>query len=209
MAIFRSLPSARLVRWVAVAGLALLVAGLATALVQAGRAPVRPRLVVHQSVGPDFAVLAEGTWEQFMLAFAARTGCFGDVHLVAVRQLHSRAAYDPATATVRVPVPGTPAMLQSALVHEWAHHVEFQCPAQQEMRADFLAAQELPPTTPWRPEDEGGHWQNIPAEQFAEAAIAAVLGSRPIPTAIHLSPAAVQVVADWGRGGPTPLPQGD
>jgi hypothetical protein len=199
----------RWLRWAAAGGLILLTAVLVTVLAQAGTQPAVPRLVVHESVAPDFAALAEEAWERFLLAFPARTGCFGDAHLVAVRQLESRAAYDPATATVTVPVPATAAMLQSALVHEWAHHVEFQCPAQQEMRAAFLEAQGLPPTTPWRPDDEGGRWQDIPAEQFAEAAIAAVLGSRPIPTAVHLSPAAVQVVADWGRGGPAPIPHGD
>jgi hypothetical protein len=193
---------------VAAGGLVLLIAGLITVLVQAAAQPARPRLVVHESVASDFAALAGETWEQFLLAFPARTGCFGDAHLVAVRQLASRAAYDPATATVTVPVPGTRAMLQGALIHEWAHHMEYQCPAQEEMRGAFVQAQGLPPDTPWRA-DEADHWQDMPSEQFAEAAIVTVLGGRSIPTTVHLSPAAVQVVRDWGRGVPVPSLQGD
>src|SRR5512132_758576 len=103
-----------------------------------------PRLLLDDSVAGDFAVLAQSTWQQFLVAFSGRTACFGDVHLRAVSDLASRAAYDPPTATVTVRVPGTPAMLQGALVHEWAHHIEFQCPAQQQIRAAFLAAQGEP-----------------------------------------------------------------
>jgi len=157
---------------------------------------------IESSVHADFQALAEETWEQFVAVFQARQGCFGDVHLQAVYTLDSRAGYDPDTATVTVYVPGTPAMLQSALVHEWAHHVEFQCPEQEEMRAGFLAAQRLPPDTPWRPDElpaglSTDQWAALPSEQFAEATVELVLGGRPIAAKAHVRQEAVAVVRRW------------
>ena len=88
-----------------------------------------PALLVDESVASDFRFLAEETWASFLLVFRARADCFGPVTLQAVRSLDSRAVYDPSTATVTVRVPATPAVLKGALVHEFAHHVEFQCRA--------------------------------------------------------------------------------
>ncbi len=164
-----------------------------------------PRLIADDSVARDFDVLAQETWQKFLNVFRARTNCFGDVRLHAAEELNSRAAYDPKTATVTVHVPGTPAMLQSALIHEWAHHVEFQCPAQKEMRAAFLAAQGLPPDSVWRPDDRPANtpeseWAMIPSEQYAEATIEVVLGRRQIPTTARVSVDAVRVIRQWAEG---------
>jgi hypothetical protein len=164
-----------------------------------------PRLIVDYSVAGDFASLANETWRQFLNVFRARADCFGDVHLHAAYELNSRAAYDPKTASVTVRVPGAPALLQSALIHEWAHHVEFQCPAQKQMRAAFLAAQGLPTDTLWRPDDTPANtpeseWATIPSEQYAEATIEVVLGRRQIPTTARVSVEAVQVIRDWAAG---------
>jgi len=162
-----------------------------------------PRLIIDDaSVGADLRTLADETWQQFLGAFPAQNSCMGDVRLEADRQLGSRAAYAPKTATVTVRVPGTPAMLKSALVHEWAHHLEFQCAGQRSIRPAFLAAQNLPPDTPWRPDGASavmptGQWAAIPSEQFAEAAIELVLGHRPIPTKASYSRAALRVVQAW------------
>jgi len=166
---------------------------------------VRPRLIVDDSVAPDFRALAEETWAGFLETFEARADCFGDVRLQATRTLDSRASYDPKDATVTVRVPGTPAMLQSALIHEWAHHLEFQCQAQKSLRPAFLAAQGLPPDTPWRPADASANmpasaWANVPSEQYAEATVALVLGRRPIPTKARVTREAIRVVAEWAAG---------
>ncbi|HOG45039.1 MAG TPA: hypothetical protein PLJ35_10635 [Anaerolineae bacterium] len=171
---------------------------LAIALVVQSSLPARrpPRLIVESSVDAGFAALAQGTWQQFLAVFGARQGCFGDVRLRAAWALDSRAGYDPDTATVTVEVPGTPAMLQSALVHEWAHHVEFQCPEQQALRPAFLAAQRLPADTPWRPDLQA----ESASEQYAEATVELVLGRRPIPTKAHVSNEAVAVIARWAAG---------
>jgi hypothetical protein len=165
----------------------------------------RPQLIMDDSVATDFRARAMATWGQFLAVFQARSDCFGDVHLRATRTLDSRAGYDPNTATVTVRVPGTPAMLQSALIHEWAHHIEFQCDAQKDLRAAFLAAQGLPADTPWRPDRAPANtpesaWADIPSEQYAEATIELVLGRRQIPTTARVSTQAVRVIAKWAAG---------
>ncbi|GAB4568677.1 MAG: hypothetical protein Kow0047_21710 [Anaerolineae bacterium] len=179
---------------------ALLIGGTTLACAQSEHR--RPRLIVEDSVAADFEALAEETWGQFLEAFQTRADCFGDVRLRAAYTLHSRAAYDPARAVVTVRVPGTPAMLQSALVHEWAHHVEFQCAAHQALRPAFLTAQGLPPDTPWRPGGEGDElssdaWADAPSEQYAEAVVVYVLGERPIPTKARVRREAVSVIRAW------------
>lgn len=161
-----------------------------------------PKLIVDASVAGDFAAVATDTWVNFLTTFEPRRNCFGDVRLQATRRLDSRAGYDPATATVTVRVPATAAMLREALVHEWAHHLEFQCEAHQEFRPAFLLAQSLPPDTLWRPDNGPANtpqsaWNDIPSEQYAEAAIELVLGRRQIPTGVHLRPEAVRVLAAW------------
>ena len=157
-----------------------------------------PRLVVDGSVAADFEALALETWDQFLDAFQSRSDCFGDVHLRAVYSLDSRAGYDPDTATATVLVPGTPALLQSGLIHEWAHHIEFQCEEHRDLRPAFLAAQGLPPDTPWRLPDASAI---SPSEQYAEAAIEFVLGTRPIPTEAHVTRQAIRVLREWAEGG--------
>jgi hypothetical protein len=179
---------------------------LALVVLVAGAAPDGPpRLILGESVGADFEALARETWERFLILFQARWICFGDVRLEAAYGLDSRAGYDPASATATVRVPGTAAMLQSALLHEWAHHVEFQCPAHEQLRPAFLAAQGLPPDTAWRSdlspaEIPASLWAEIPSEQYAEAVIEVVLGGRPVPTNVRLSREAVRVVAEWAQG---------
>lgn len=164
-----------------------------------------PKLVVDNSVADDLRVVADETWGKFLAVFQARADCFGDVHLHAAYDLDKRAAYNPATTTVTVKVPATAAMLQGALIHEWAHHIEFQCDAQKELWPAFLAAQELPANTPWRTDYTPANtpeiaWADIPSEQYAEATIEVVLGSRQIPTTARVSAEAVLVIAKWASG---------
>jgi hypothetical protein len=175
------------------------------AAVDVAAGPAGPQLLVDGSVAPDLETLARQTWTEFVQVFAAWRGCFGDVHLRAARALDSRAAYDPATATVTVRVPGTAAMLRSGLLHEWGHHIEFQCQGHEALRPAFLAAQGLPPDTAWRPDVPpadlpAGLWADIPSEQYAEAVIEVVLGGRPVPTNVRLTREAVRIVAEWARG---------
>ncbi len=164
-----------------------------------------PRLIVDESVAGDFQALALGTWGQFLAVFQSRSACFGDVELRATKTLDSRAAYDSETATVTVRVPATAVMLQGALVHEWAHHVEFQCSEHGALRQAFLLAQGLPPETPWRPDVPpmnmpAVEWAEIPSEQYAEGVIVLVLGRRQIPTHARVTPEGVRVIEKWAAG---------
>jgi hypothetical protein len=165
----------------------------------------QPQLIIEDSVASDLAALAGETWTLFLDALEARTGCFGDVRLRASHVLNDRAAYDPDTGTVTVRVPGSRALLQSALIHEWAHHVEFQCQEHEQLRAAFVAAQGLPPDVPWRPDlapadIPASEWAVIPSEQYAEAMIVLVLDRRQIPTVAPVKVEAVRVLAEWAAG---------
>jgi hypothetical protein len=164
-----------------------------------------PSLMIGESVASDFRLLAEETWASFLVAFRARADCFGPVTLQATRSLDSRAVYDPDTATVAVRVPGTPAVLKGALVHEFAHHVEFQCQEHEELRPVFLAALGLPAGTEWRPDNGSATApasvrDDIPSEQYAEAAVILVLGRRPVTTGVRVSDEAVRAVEVWAAG---------
>ncbi len=161
-----------------------------------------PRLIADDSVREDLQALAEETWSSFLTVFGARAACFGDVRLHAARDLGDRGAYDPLTATATVRVPASAVMLQGALVHEWAHHIEFQCDAQSALRPAFLAAQGLPGDTPWRVSNLPASrsetaWADRPSEQYAEAVVELVLGRRQIPTTARVRAGAVRVVRDW------------
>jgi hypothetical protein len=177
-----------------------------SATTSAQRPPAHhPELIFDDSVAADFQALALQTWDRFLVVFRARSNCFGDVRLRAAYTLDSRAGYDPNTATVTVQVPGTPARLQSALVHEWAHHIEFQCREQQALRAAFLVAQGLPSDTPWRPggaptSQSSGQWGAVPSEQYAEATVELLLGRRPLAAPAPVSREAIRVVGDWAGG---------
>ncbi|MEZ4867150.1 MAG: hypothetical protein R3C14_37850 [Caldilineaceae bacterium] len=163
-----------------------------------------PQLLIDPSVEPDFAALIHETWEQFMLVFAAKSDCFGDVRIKADYAMTDRAMYDPRTATITVRVPERGSILKGALVHEWAHHVEFQCDAQTEMRAAFIEAQGLPANMPWRLEHGttnilSSDWANIPSEQYAEAAIVLVLGKRPVWSKALITAEGVEVIRMWAQ----------
>lgn len=161
-----------------------------------------PRLIIDASVDQDFAAVIQETWGQFLRVFAARSDCFGDVRVKADYDLTDRAMYDPQTATVSVRVPERASILKGALVHEWAHHVEFQCDAQTEMRAAFIEAQGMPANTPWRSESGSvnvlsSDWANIPSEQYAETTIVLVLGERPVSTKAPITAEGVEVIRAW------------
>lgn len=163
-----------------------------------------PRLIIDPSVDQDFAAVIQQTWARFMHVFAARSDCFGDVRVRADYNLSDRAIYDPQTATVSVRVPELASILQGALVHEWAHHVESQCQAQAGMRAAFIEAQGMPAGTPWRLEDGSTNifssdWANLPSEQYAETAIVLVLGERPVSTNAPITAEGIEVVKAWAQ----------
>jgi hypothetical protein len=176
--------------------LALAVAVVSSGAI-AGRSAPEPQLDFARDVPGDVQELAAATWDEFLVAHSARLGCIADVTLAAAWELDSRGEYLPEAATITIRIPGTAATLRDELVHEFAHHVDFTCPDIVELRPGFLAAQGLPATASWF---EAPTWEATPSEQFAEATVAAVLGSRAQHREIHLTESAVALVRAWGLG---------
>jgi hypothetical protein len=161
-----------------------------------GLAARRPGLRFASDTPDDVQALARQTWVRFTEVFAARWDCLGGMTVRGAWRLADRAEYEPDRRLATVRIPGTAPNLQASLVHEFAHHMEFSCPDISRLRPRFLAAQGLASTTPWF---GGTSWERIPSEQFAEAAVVAVLG-RTAHARIYTSAAAVGAVRAWGRG---------
>ena len=83
------------------------------------------------------------------------------------------------------------------MVHEFAHHVEFTCPDQEELRSAFLVAQGFPPSTDWF---AGDSWETTSSEHYAEATVEVVLGRRPHHGNIQITDEAADIVRRWGAG---------
>lgn len=183
-------------RWVVtlVAAGAIVTLGMGAAADEA--LPRRPVIHFAPGVPGDLRALATSTWGLLLHAFPARSGCLPDVTLRGAWRLATRAAYDHERRLVTVRIPGTAPNLRATMVHEFAHHMDFACPQQPPLRPRFLAAQGLPPGTPWR---GGESWGQIPSEQFAEATVQVVLGAQPDPVVL-VRPAALRAVREWGRG---------
>jgi hypothetical protein len=158
--------------------------------------PYRPAIHFAAGVPDDVQELASSTWERFLNVFPARWECLPNVRLRVAWQFATRAAYDPDRRLVTVRVPATAPNLRATMVHEFAHHLEYTCPNQRELRPRVLAAQGLPPETPWR---RGEPWTRIPAEQFAQATIQVVLGPQP-DSLVLVRPALLNAIREWGRG---------
>lgn len=158
-----------------------------------------PELVIDDTVAADFAAVATEDWERFVAAFPAVEPCIGVVTLTADYTLDDLARYDPATSIMAVRVPGPRVLLDRALIHELAHHLEFVCPSHAEMRPAFLNALGLSPDADWF---DGSEWGRIPSEIFAEAVVEYVLDERGrVHTGIGLiDQSAVDVVVAWGTG---------
>ncbi|MCP4964161.1 MAG: hypothetical protein GY926_02890 [bacterium] len=184
----------RLLLVIAAGGIALLGIGVMT--LGSGS---QPKLVIDASVAPDFAQVAEEDWVLFVTAFPAQQECIGQVTLIADYDLDDLAKYDPSTRTMAVRVPAPEVLLDRALIHELAHHLEFVCPSQVDVRKPFLAALS-------RSGDEwfaGQEWSRIPSEIFAEGVVEYVLNER---GRVHvdiglIEQSAVDVIVEWATGG--------
>jgi hypothetical protein len=156
----------------------------------------RPRILFASDVPTDLEALARSTWLQFTDGFPAWWRCLPDVRVSGAWELPVRADYQLRGRLVTIRIPGTAPNLRATLVHEFAHHLEFTCPQQRLLRSRFLAAQGLPPKTPWF---RGPTWDRIPSEQFAEGTVWVVLG-RSASSRVRLTPRAITIIRGWGRG---------
>lgn len=175
----------------------LLVGTIASGVALAAGGDATPVLGFADSVPDDLRELATQTWHTFRDAHPGRQGCIGAPTLEAAWELDTRAEYRPEAAAIVVRVPGTPATLRNQIVHELAHHLEFTCPDQVELRVAFLEAQGFPPGAPWF---EGDTWEATPSEQYAEATIEMVLGRRSHHGNVQVSDRAIEVVRRWATG---------
>ncbi len=155
------------------------------ALVLPGSGPGPADLSVTRGSPADLRALIVTTWEQFVEAFPARRSCLAPVTV-----------QDPGSRLVTIRIPGTAPNLRASLVHEFAHHMEFTCPEQHNVRAAFLAAQDLPRSASWF---EGVSWETTPSEQFAEAVVQVVLGP-PAHPSVLIHPGCVALLRAWGGG---------
>jgi hypothetical protein len=155
-----------------------------------------PTLALSSGMPHDLERVVRTTWGRFVSAFPARASCFEPVTVAGAWELGDRATYDPADREVTVRIPGTAPNLAAALVHEFAHHLEFTCRAQRAMRSSFIAVQGLPRDARWF---EGSTWERIPSENFAEAVVEYVLGHRPSHSRIAVSSGALAVIGHWAR----------
>jgi hypothetical protein len=171
----------------------LVAAGLIATAVSGGG---RPAVAFVRGTPADVRSLAGSTWERFNDAFPTRRECLAPVTVRSAWKLDDRATYDPRGHVVTIRIPGTAPNLRATLVHEFAHHLEFTCPAQRGLRAGFLAAQGRSAGSAWF---EGDTWERTPSEQFAEATTEFVLGRRPPHARIAVTPEALRVIETWAN----------
>jgi len=144
----------------------------------------------------DLRALIVETWDRFVEAFPTRRSCLAPVTVQGAWELDDRASYDAGRRLVTVRIPGTAPNLRDSLVHEFAHHMEFTCPEQHDVRVPFLSAQALPRSATWF---EGVSWETTPSEQFAEAVVQVVVGP-PAHPSVLIHPRSVALLRAWGRG---------
>lgn len=157
------------------------------------------KLVPAQDLPPDVRSLVTATWDAFERAFPARIDCMAPVGLELVRNVpNGDAVYHRDTARIEIEIPTSPARFPESLVHELAHHLEESCADHAELRVPFATAQGLLDAPAW---SYGGEWARIPSEHFAEAVVQVVNGARLLhDDVIELTPEAIAIVAEWGRG---------
>ncbi len=177
----------------------MLAAGLAAALVLSAGRGRSAELIMSDEVPDDLRALAADVWADFVETFEAQGDCFADVRLEPVwRTLEDRARYLPHRGVIELRVPATAGLLSDSLVHEFAHHVEHTCAAHVSLRPAFLAAQGLSSGSDWF---DAPTWAETPSEQWAEAAVVAVLGSRARPRPdLVITAETAELVMRWGRG---------
>jgi hypothetical protein len=164
---------------------------LVAAVAAQGRGPM---LTFADGVPADLRALTTRTWERFVSAFPAHRNCMAPVTVGGAWSFGDRGAYDPDLRLVTVRVPATAPNLEAALVHEFAHHLDFTCPTLRGLRPAFLADQGFPPNVSWW---RGNDWESTPSEQFAEAATVLVLGRRPSHIRVDVTPGALETLRDW------------
>ena len=176
--------------------LALAVATLS--LVSAcGGGAVSPTPVFGANTPSDLRALTAETLSRVAEAVANQAECLDGLVVSGAWELDDRARYDPASSEMTVRIPATAAQLETSIVHEMAHHMEFTCPQSEEVRRDFISAQGLPADTAWF---DGSSWETTPSEQWATALVLHVLGRPDERARISVNADAMEIVRAWAEG---------
>jgi len=148
----------------------------------------------------DLVAVVDSSLAKVDGALTPHLGCLDGLVVSHAWELEDRAEYRSTDRQVVLRVPGTAPDLEFSLVHEIAHHLEFVCPSQLELRPAFLAAQGLAADTAWF---EGDSWEATPSEMFATAVAEYVTGRSEENRPIALSQETKSLVAEWALTGAT------
>jgi hypothetical protein len=167
-----------------------------TLLAACGAAPATPMLEFGDNTPDDLRALASETYQAVVEAFPAREDCLGRLVLSGAWELDDRAVYAPDRREITVRTPATAGQLEVSIVHEMAHHLEFSCPEQAELRPSFLTAQGFDPSADWF---RGDSWETTPSEQWASAVVIHVLGRPDERAGVAVDARALDAVRDWAN----------
>lgn len=153
--------------------------------------------VLGNDMPTDLVELVDATLQTVEDEAPARADCLQGLVIRHAWELDDRAQYDPDTSTVVLRVPSTASRLEFSLVHEIAHHFEYTCQAQAEIRSAFLDTQGLDPNTAWF---EGDPWEEIPSEQFATALAMVVTDGTDTMRRVRVTDESLELVDLWAKG---------
>lgn len=155
---------------------------------------VAPRPAFGPNTPTDLRALTSETLARVAQAVPDRGECLDGLVVTGAWELDDRARYEPASGEMTIRIPATAAQLETSIVHEMAHHMEFTCPQGDDVRRDFIAAQGLPSDAEWF---DASSWETTPSEQWATAIVLHVLGQPDERARIFITPAAMEIVQDW------------
>ncbi len=182
-----------MIRWIPLAVLGLLI-GFAVFGTATGTDDSPPRVHYRDGTPGDVMALGDSSFADVLAAFPAQVGCLEDVTVAHNWDLGPEAGFYE-NNYIEIEVPNTSARIRRTYVHEFGHHLDFNC-SDRELRDAFVAAMGHGPGTNWH--SESWPWERRPSEQFAEAVVSVVGGSRLHPD-MQLTSEAVRVVEEWAR----------
>lgn len=153
--------------------------------------------VLEEDMPPDLAEVVGATLDAVEVEAPIVTDCLDGLVIRHTWELGDRASYDPETSTIELRVPSTASRLEFSVAHEIAHHLEFTCPSQIQIREAFLGTQGLDPDTPWF---DGDPWEEIPSEQFATAFAEVVTGGTDTLRHVTVTDESRTLVDAWAKG---------
>jgi hypothetical protein len=157
-------------------------------------------VVTGEPTAEEYSII-DAAWRDFTNLFSTQRECLGTVEVRVVARAedwYGGRSVGPIAAFYRFP-PAAVVFVEHGkvgivnLLHEFAHHMDISCGvAGSRLGRSFLAAQGLAADADWL---TGPSWSRVPAENFAEAVVAA-FGFEP---SIHIERASLAVVWELVR----------